>query len=63
MALRQGGRAPAWASALQMAEAWGMHPADVLARPGGLRWAARFRVYRDELHAAQKKPRKGKSQE
>ena len=60
MALRQGGRAPAWASALQMAEAWGIHPADVLARPGGLYWAARFRAYRDELHEAQKKAKREK---
>lgn len=32
-----------------------MHPADVLTRPGGMRWAARFRVYREELREAQTK--------
>jgi hypothetical protein len=53
-ALRFGrGGAPIWLTALQLAEAWGMHPDDVLQRPGGLKWAARWACYRDMLHKAQ----------
>jgi len=44
-----GGGAPAWVEVLQMAEAWGQHPDDIMHRPGGLRWAARWGAYQRAL--------------
>jgi hypothetical protein len=41
--------APLWLGAIQMAEAWGCHPADIMARPGGLMWAARWAEYRRQV--------------
>jgi len=40
--------APIWISALQMAEAWGCHPEDIMTRPGGLMWAARWAFYQKQ---------------
>lgn len=37
-----------------MAEAWGQHPEDIYTRPGGMRWAAWWKVFREEQHEAQK---------
>lgn len=33
---------------MQLAEVWGCHPEDVMNRPGGLMWAARYSFYRKQ---------------
>lgn len=43
------GPPPLWLGVLQMAEAWGCHPEDIMTRPGGLKWAARWGAYRKEV--------------
>lgn len=49
MALRHGkGGAPAWLTALQLAEAWGGHPEDHMQRPRGILWAARQAAYKEQ---------------
>ena len=49
---------PLWMGVLQMAEAWGQHPADILTRPGGLMWAARWAAYQKEKHWVEEERRK-----
>ena len=44
-----------WGTALQLAEAWGVPPWEIMAAPGSRRWAARWAVYRAELKAAQER--------
>jgi hypothetical protein len=44
-----------------MAEAWGMHPQDIMDRPGGVLWARRYRIYQDELHEIRKREAKQKA--
>lgn len=39
---------PTWVLALQLAEVWGCHPEDIMNRPGGLMWAARYSFYRKQ---------------
>jgi hypothetical protein len=39
---------PYWVTALQLAEAWGCHPQDIMDRPGGLRWAHRYVFYKKQ---------------
>lgn len=43
-------RVPAWLVALQLAEAWGMPPWEVLRAPGSLRWAHRWAVYQQAIN-------------
>lgn len=43
--MRYGTNGPAWLTALQLAEAWGEHPQDIMEREGGITWAARWVVY------------------
>jgi hypothetical protein len=50
--------APLWLGVLQMAEAWGCHPEDVMTRPGGLKWAARWAAYRKEVRWVEEERRK-----
>jgi hypothetical protein len=40
---------PQWVGVLQMAEAWGCHPQDIMEREGGLLWAARWSFYRKQV--------------
>lgn len=54
IALRYGTAGPAWLTAIQLAEAWGQHPQDIMERKGGVLWAARYVVYHKALAKAQK---------
>ena len=54
VALRYGSAGPTWLTALQLAEAWGQHPEDVMTRRGGLKWAARYIVYQKALDKVRK---------
>jgi len=40
--------APIWISALQMAEAWGVPPWEIMEHPGSLMWAARWAFYQKQ---------------
>ena len=40
------GNVPIWAVALQLSEAWGIPPWDVMAHPQGVRWAARYAAWK-----------------
>jgi hypothetical protein len=40
---------PLWLGALQMAEAWGVPPWEIMDAPGSLMWAARWAAYRKEV--------------
>jgi len=42
-------------AALKMAEAWGVPPWEIMEHEDGAYWAARYFVYKDELHKAQEK--------
>lgn len=42
------GAPPLWLGALQMAEAWGTPPWEVMEHPGSLKWAARWAAYQKE---------------
>ncbi len=53
--MRHGGKAPPWAVAIQLGERFGLWPGDVMHKPGSAKWAARVKVYSDELADAQKK--------
>ncbi len=46
---RSYGAPPSWLGVLQMAEEWGCHPEDIMSKPGGLKWAARWAAYRKEV--------------
>ena len=50
---------PPWATAIQMGEAFGMWPEDVMHAAGGLVWAARFTAYRKAYREAQEYKNKG----
>jgi hypothetical protein len=39
---------PHWVTALQLAEAWGVPPWEVMERPGGMRWAHRYVFYQKQ---------------
>ena len=52
--LRYGKSGPAWLTALQLAEAWGCHPEDVMRRKRGVLWAARWVVYQNALAKVKK---------
>ena len=54
IALRYGAPGPTWLTALQLAEAWGQHPEDIMRRPRGLLWAARYVVYQKALAKVRK---------
>jgi hypothetical protein len=47
-----------WVTALQLAEAWGQHPEDIMTRRGGLKWARRYVVYHEQLAKAKKNAEK-----
>jgi hypothetical protein len=44
------GPPPTWLGVLQMAEAWGVPPWEIMRAPGSLLWAARWAAYRKEVH-------------
>lgn len=45
---------PIWISALQMAEAWGIPPWEIMERSGSLRWMARWKFYREQVARVEK---------
>lgn len=52
--------APTWIAALQMAEEWGCHPQDIMERPGGLMWAARWSFYKRQMRRVEEQRAKKK---
>jgi len=49
---------PIWVKVLQMAEAWGVPPWEIMQQPGSVRWAARWSFYREQLALAQEDMKK-----
>lgn len=46
--------APAWLTALQLAEkGWG-HPEDIMRRRGSIKWAARWAAYQEQVQKSRK---------
>lgn len=43
-----GQHVPLWVSVLEMAEAWGVPPWEIVAHRGGLRWMTRFKFYHEQ---------------
>lgn len=51
----RGRRAPLWAVACQMSEAWHVPPWVIWERPDAMIWINRMQIYQVERHAAQTK--------
>lgn len=52
------GPAPTWLGVLQMAEAWGVPPWEIMDAEGSLLWAARWAAYRKEVQWVEEDRRK-----
>ncbi len=48
-AVSRSGGPPTWMGVLQMAEAWGVPPWEIMSAHGSLKWAARWAAYRKEV--------------
>lgn len=51
---------PVWMGVLQMAEAWGTPPWEIMERRGGLIWAARWAAYKRQVRWVEEQQTKTK---
>ena len=52
------GSPPVWLGVLQMAEAWGVPPWEIIRHPGSLVWGARWAAYRKQVQWVEEERRK-----